>query len=110
MVRPGEAVMFLLELAAYVGVALWAYSLADSTLVGVLLALGAIAVMGTIWALFSSPHARYPVYGWPRVALEVAWFGIAVAAFIAAGILWAGVLLAVVFLALLVYRLRAVGS
>ena len=45
-----------------------------------------------------------------RVALEVAWFGIAVAAFIAAGILWAGVLLAVVFLALLVYRLRAVGS
>lgn len=109
MVRPGEVLMFILEMAAYISVAWWAFQMSDSTVTGVFLALAAIAVMGLVWALFCAPQAPYPIYGTPRILVEVAWFGVAVLALVLSGLWWAGVLLAVVFLALLVYRLRAVG-
>jgi Protein of unknown function (DUF2568) len=101
--------MFILEMAAYVSVAWWAFQLSDSTLTGVLLALAAIAVMGLVWGMFCAPTAPYPIYGTPRLVVEVAWFGLAVLALVLSGLWWAGVLLAVVFAGLIVFRLRAVG-
>lgn len=109
MVRPGEAMMFVLELAAYVAVAWWAFHLTAATLTGVLLALAAIAVMGLVWGMFCAPQAPYPIYGTPRIIVEIAWFGLAVIALVLSGLWWVGVLLAVLFVCLLVYRLRVVG-
>ncbi|WP_018157477.1 YrdB family protein [Demetria terragena] len=109
MIRPGEALMFVLELAAYFAVAWWAFQLGDSTLTGALFALAAIAVMGLVWGLFCAPQAPYPIYGTPRIVVELAWFGAAVLALVLSGLWWIGALLAVVVIGLMVYRLRVVG-
>lgn len=110
MIRPGEAIMFVLELVAYVGVAWWGYHLAEGSITGILLALAAIAVMGVVWGLFAAPNAPFPVYGTPRIALEVVWFGIAVLAYVFSGLWVVGVLLALAFAAFLTYRLKAVQA
>lgn len=106
MVRPGEVVMFLLELAAYVGVAWWAYHLREGSWIGVLYALAAIAVMGLVWGLLCAPNAPFQVTGPARIALEVVWFGIGALAYALSGVIWAGIVLAVAFLATLALRLR----
>ncbi|AKU14790.1 YrdB family protein [Luteipulveratus mongoliensis] len=101
-----DVAMFLLELAVYVAVAWWAFNLTDTFLLGVVLALVAIAVMGTIWAAFGSPQARWPVYGFPRIMLELLWFGAGVLALFAAGTPIVAVILAVVFVVVMWLRLR----
>lgn len=107
MVRPGEVVMFLLELAAYVGVAWWAYHLREGSWVGVVYALLGIVAMGLVWGLFCAPNAPFQVIGPARIALEVVWFGVGVLAYVASGVVWAGIALAVAFLVTLGLRLRA---
>lgn len=106
MVRPGDASMFLLELAVYVAVAWWAYRIPDGTLMSVVAALAAIAVMGVLWAVLAAPQAPFALYGAVRIAFEVVWVGVGVAAFLAVGLWWAAAVLAVLFLVLLAIRLR----
>ena len=104
-----DTAMFLLELAVYVAVAWWGFHLTDSFALGVALALLAIAVMGTIWAAFGSPQARWPIYGGPRIALELLWFGAGVVALLASGRPLLAGLLAVAFLGVFALRVRPTG-
>lgn len=77
-----QALMFGLELTVYGSVIAWAISAAPSPVSRALLAIGAVAGMGTVWGLLAAPRAPVPVHGLARVGLELAWFGVG------AGALW----------------------
>ncbi|RVU26071.1 DUF2568 domain-containing protein [Streptomyces antnestii] len=89
-------VLFLIELAALAAVAYWGFTRDVATPLAWLLALGAVAVMVTLWALFGSQKASYKTRGAVRVAFEVVWFGAGAAGLVLAGAIgWAVVYAAV---------------
>lgn len=106
MTKLSEAAMFVLELAVYIAVAYWAFHLTDHFWLGVVLALVAIAVMGTVWSLLGSPQSPYALTGPVRIVFELAWFGLGVLAFVFGGLWYLGILLALGFGYILYLRLR----
>ncbi|MDI2130297.1 YrdB family protein [Yinghuangia seranimata] len=91
------AVVFLLELAALAGVGTWGFTTRDGLGARLLAGLGGPAVLIVLWALFGAPDATYKVHGAVRVAFELGWFGIGVAAFAAAGYVTQATVFAVTF-------------
>lgn len=68
--------MFLLELGVLASATKWGLSLTAPLFARIAAALGAVTVFIIIWALFgAAADARYPLTGFPRATLELAWFG-----------------------------------
>ncbi|HVX45903.1 MAG TPA: YrdB family protein [Mycobacteriales bacterium] len=81
MVKPAnQLLMFLLELAVYVSVAVWAVTLGSGTALHVILAIVAVGVWAGVWAILGAPKAKkFRLHGAGRVVLEILWFGGAIA-------------------------------
>lgn len=79
------ALMFLLEVAVYVAVCYWGFTLDAATAVRGVVGVGAAVLLAVVWALLGAPKARYPVRGPGRVLLEVLWFGAGQLALLASG-------------------------
>jgi hypothetical protein len=80
-----EALAFLLELAALVLLAVWGFRTGSSTMVHVLLGLGAPALMVLVWGSFAAPRARFQLPMAGVLAVKAVVFGAATAAGYAAG-------------------------
>jgi hypothetical protein len=79
------ALRFGVELASLAALAYWGWHDSESTVVKVLLAIGAPVVWAVLWGLFASPRAPFPLHPGARIAFEVAAFGAAVVALASAG-------------------------
>jgi Protein of unknown function (DUF2568) len=79
------ALRFALELASLAALAYWGWHDSESTVVKLLLAIGAPLVWAVLWGVFASPKARVPLHPGARLAFEVAAFGSAVIALASAG-------------------------
>jgi hypothetical protein len=86
-------VAFLAELAALAALAVWGWSVGESTGSRVVLAAAAPAVAGVLWGVFAAPRApvRVPVL---TLLVKVVVFGGAVLALFAIGHPWPAVALA----------------
>jgi hypothetical protein len=78
------ALKFFLELAAFAALAYWGASVGEGA-VSVLLAVATPAVAIALWAVFAAPKAARRLPRGPRVAFELAVFGLAALALLAAG-------------------------
>ena len=67
--------MFFLELAVYIAVAIWGFSLDAGPVVRLLAGLGGLVLFGVVWAVFGSPKAIVRLHGPGRGLLDVIWFG-----------------------------------
>jgi hypothetical protein len=81
---------FLLELAAFAGLAYW-----GARTGGVLLAIAAPAAAIALWAVFAAPRSERRLPTAPRIAFELCVFAAAVAALFAAGAPVAAIVLAI---------------
>ncbi len=97
--------MFVLEMAVYVGVVWMAVSLDLPVTARIAVAILLFLVFAGVWALLGAPRAVRPVRGPARVALEVLWFGAGVTAFVLAGQQGLGAALGILFALNLVLRL-----
>jgi len=79
------ALRFGVELASLAALAYWGWHDSESTVVKVLLAIGAPVVWAVLWGLFASPKAPVELHPGARLAFEVAAFGAAVIALASAG-------------------------
>jgi hypothetical protein len=79
------AVRFALELSALGALAYWGFQLSASPGVRVLAGLGAPLVAAVAWGLFASPRATVQLPAPAQLAVQLAVFGAAVTALIAAG-------------------------
>ena len=79
------ALRFGVELASLAALAYWGWHDSESTVVKVLLAVGAPVVWAVLWGLFASPKAPMELHPGARLAFEVAAFGAAVIALASAG-------------------------
>ena len=77
------AARFLLELCALAAFAYWGFERDGSA--RYLLGVGSPLVAAVVWGVFVSPKARVRVPGGVRLAIEVAFFGLAALALAAAG-------------------------
>ncbi|MEV5409423.1 YrdB family protein [Thermopolyspora sp. NPDC052614] len=77
--------MFLLEIAVYLAVGRWGFTLAAALPVKLLAGLGGPLLFATVWGLLAAPKARVRLRGLARAGLEIAWFGGGAVALIAAG-------------------------
>jgi hypothetical protein len=86
-------VAFLAELGALAALAVWGWTVGDSTGWRVLLAVAAPAVAAVLWGVFAAPRAPVRV---PAITLlvKLAVFGGAVLALFAAGHPWPAIVLA----------------
>jgi hypothetical protein len=86
-------VAFLAELAALIALAVWGWSVGDSTGGRVVLAVAVPTAAAVLWGVFAAPRApvRIPVL---TLLVKVAVFGSAVLALVATGSPWAAVGLA----------------
>lgn len=98
--------MFVLEMAVYVGAIVLAMSFSLGLAARIGLAVVFFVVLAMIWGLLGAPRAMAPARGWSRVVLELLWFGAGVAAFALAGQPRLGVALAVLFVVNLTLRWR----
>jgi hypothetical protein len=78
------ALKFFLELAAFAALAYWGTTVGDGA-VSVLLAVATPAVAIALWAVFAAPKSQRRLPRGPRVAFELAVFGLAALALLAAG-------------------------
>ncbi len=78
------ALKFLLELAAFAAFAYWGAQTGNGV-VSVLLAVAAPALAIALWALFAAPRSARRLATRPRVCFELAVFGLAAVALLAAG-------------------------
>jgi hypothetical protein len=88
------ALMFVVELAAFAAFAYWGASVGSGA-VAVLLAIAAPALAIALWAVFAAPKSARRLPTATRVPFELAVFGLAVVALVAAGALTAAIALAV---------------
>ena len=79
------AFRFFLELCALGAIADWGYHVGSSTVIRIALALVSAPAGAVLWALFGSPKAYFPIHGILRLAFELAFFGLAVAALAKSG-------------------------
>ncbi len=92
-----DAVRFLLELCALAAVAYWGWRTGGSTPSRLLLAVGAVALVAIVWAVFRSESgAPVEVPTAARIVIEVAVFAAAAAALAAVGRIWLAVAFALV--------------
>lgn len=91
------AVAFLLELCMLAALAYWGFQ-AESTLLKIVLGIGAPALAIVIWGLFMAPRSPRRLTGWAYLILKSVLFGIAAIVLAAAG----QAALAVVFVAVAV--------
>lgn len=89
---------FAAEIACYVAVGYWGFTVRGSLPFRCLVGLGVPALMAVAWALFAAPKASYGVHGVARIAFETAWFGLGAAALV----LRERIVLAAVFVAAVV--------
>ncbi|WP_308249983.1 YrdB family protein [Sphaerisporangium fuscum] len=99
------ALMFFLELAVYLSVGYWGFTVSPNWLLKILLGVGGPVLFGVVWGIFGSPKASIPLHGVGRVVLEVLWFGGGIAAAAAAGLVTTSVVFAVLFIVNAVLRL-----
>jgi hypothetical protein len=92
------ALRFFLEVAALVALGYWGSHAGSSEVVHWVLGIGAPLVAAVVWGLFIAPRARYRVSDPVWIGLQVAVFGAATAALLAAG----QTAPAIVFVALLI--------
>jgi hypothetical protein len=78
------AVAFLAELAALAALAVWGWSVPDSTVWRLLLAVAVPAVAGVLWGVFAAPRAPVQVRAL-TLLVKVVVFGGAVLALVATG-------------------------
>lgn len=98
--------MFVLEMAVYVGAGWLGARLSSTALLSVVTAAGLVLAFIVAWGLFGAPRAMRPLRGGARVALEVIWFGGGVAAFALAGQPGLGIALALLVAINLTLRWR----
>lgn len=67
------ALMFVLEIAVYVAVAVWGWQRPGAY--NMTVAFSAPVLMALVWGTFGAPKARLPLRGVARIVLEVLWFG-----------------------------------
>ena len=89
------AFRFILELLVLVALAVWGFSVSNELLIGLVLGIGAPALVIGIWATFVAPRAERRLEDPARLVLEVVIFGAAVLALMAAGHVLPGILLGV---------------
>jgi hypothetical protein len=99
------ALKFVVELAAFAAFAYWGAS-AGSGATAVLLAIAAPGVAIALWALFAAPRSERRLPTAARVPFELAVFGLAVVALLAAGAPVAAVVLAMLAIASTVLLFR----
>ncbi|GAA4925097.1 uncharacterized protein DUF2568 [Stackebrandtia albiflava] len=80
MKRLNLLLFLFLELANYTVVGWWGFATFAELPARLLMGVGGIVVLITVWVLFGAPGARWPLVGLGRVALLVVWFGAGVAA------------------------------
>jgi uncharacterized protein DUF2568 len=78
------ALKFLLELAAIAAFAYWGSTVGHGA-VSVLVAIAAPALAVVLWGTFAAPKAEHRLAAARRIPFELAVFGLAVAALVAAG-------------------------
>ncbi len=78
------ALKFVLELAAFAALAVWGATIGDGV-IQVLVAVAAPLTAIVLWGVFAAPKSSSRLSTAPRVAFELAVFGLAVAALAAAG-------------------------
>ncbi|MCK9897091.1 YrdB family protein [Frankia sp. AgB32] len=94
---------FVLELAVYVAVALWAYLTVNAgRWLKVGSALGAVVVMAVLWSLFGAPSATVSLADPALVAFQSVWFALGVLALVVTGRRKLGIALAVLTVANLI--------
>ena len=91
------ALKFLLELAAFAGLAYWGAH-TGSGAASVLLAVAAPALAIALWAVFAAPRSERRLATPARVPFELGVFGVAAVSLLVAGAAVAAVLLAVLSL------------
>jgi Protein of unknown function (DUF2568) len=95
MVRATNLLLkFLLELAAFAAFAYWGGTVGSGA-VSVVLAIAAPAVAIVLWAVFATPRSDHRLSTAARIPFELAIFGLAVVALLAAGAPVAAIVLAV---------------
>jgi hypothetical protein len=89
------ALRFLLELVALGAFAYWGFTLPNaSTIFRVIIGLGAPILAATLWGIFAAPKSSRRLHGAPYHLFEIVFFGLAVAALIAAGSIELGLIVA----------------
>lgn len=90
------ALRFGLELAALLAFAYWGFSLPGaSTIFRAIVGLGAPILAATLWGVFAAPKSKRRLRGAPYHGFEIVFFGLAVAALVAAHSTTLGIILAV---------------
>lgn len=86
-IGPNLVLRFLLELAALAGIGVGVAHLVLTPVISIIAAVVAVAAAATVWGLFRSPRARFPL-PWPgRLHVEVVVMGAGAAGWAIAG-LW----------------------
>ncbi len=90
-------VAFLLELVAIASFAYWGFTLTDSTIVNIVVGLGAPLLMITLWRFFAAPKSERRLRGIAYLIFKVTVFALAILALIMAGSVTLGLIFALVF-------------
>ncbi len=91
------ALAFVLELTALGAFAYWGFVTGDSTLIKLILGIGAPVIAAVVWGIFAAPKSERRLKGSAYLIFKVAFFALAILALMAAGSVTLGVVFAVVF-------------
>lgn len=87
---------FLLELAMLAALVVWAFSLSIAGWLQVIIAIGSLAVVGTLWARFAAPTSARRLRGSSLRTFKIVVFAVGALALILAGHVVLAILYAVV--------------
>lgn len=91
------ALRFLLELGVLIALGYWGFHTGQTTIVSIVLGIGAPVIAIVVWALLGAPKAPWYLKGVWRLLLEVVFFGSAAVALFVADQRLLGVVFALVF-------------
>ena len=92
------ALRFLLELCVLAALAYWGFQTGQTTIVRIVLGIGAPLVAVVVWALLGAPKAPWHLKGVWRLLLEVVFFGLPAVALFVVGQHILGIVFALVFI------------
>ena len=92
------ALRFLLELCVLAALVYWGFEVGQTTIVKIVLGIGAPVIASVVWALLGAPRARWHLKGVWRLLLEVVFFGLPAVALFVAGQYILGIAFALVFI------------